>query len=162
MSQALLQPLPTGVPGIVPAPGPALVPAVAVPAWGGRLGAAARSLARELPLTLTVRGHCMAPRLRDGDRVEVAPARRYWPGDVVAFETPQGRIAVHRLLGYRPLAGRLALVTRGDRCREADAPLAVARLIGRAAVPASAADRWCAALAFLGLALGAVRRRLAG
>jgi hypothetical protein len=160
MSQTSVQPHPPATPEIALAP--ALVPPAAVSARGGRLCAAARDLARERPLALTVRGDCMAPRLRDGDRIEVAPARRYWPGDVVAFETPQGRIAMHRLLGYRLLAGSLALVTRGDRCREADAPLAAARLIGRAAVPASPADRWRAALAFLSLALGAVRRRLAG
>ncbi|HEV3077770.1 MAG TPA: S24/S26 family peptidase, partial [Thermoanaerobaculia bacterium] len=85
---------PRGVPGGAGAP-------------GARVAAALRELARELPLAVTVRGECMAPRLRDGDRVAVAPARRYWPGDIVAFHTPQGRLALHRLLGYRLAAGRL-------------------------------------------------------
>src|SRR5260370_42202504 len=83
---------------------------------GARVAAALREMARGRPLAVTVRGECMAPRLRDGDRVAVAPARRYWPGDIVAFHTPQGRLALHRLLGYRLAAGRLACVTRGDRC----------------------------------------------
>jgi hypothetical protein len=124
------------------------------------VAAALRDLARELPLAVTVRGDCMAPRLRDGDLVAVAPARRYWPGDVVAFHTPQGRIAMHRLLGYRLLAGRLACVTRGDLCSDADRPLAPGQLLGRAAVPPRPAERARAVLALLGLALRAARRRL--
>jgi hypothetical protein len=126
------------------------------------VAAALRDLAWERPLAVTVRGDCMAPGLRDGDLVAVAPARRYWPGDVVAFHTPQGRIAVHRLLGYRLLGGRLACVTRGDNCVRADVPLAPGRLLGRAAVPSRPADRARALLALLGLALRAARRRVAG
>jgi Peptidase S24-like len=122
---------------------------------------ALRDLAGERPIALTVRGDCMAPRLRDGDHVAVAPARRYWPGDVVAFHTPQGRIALHRLLGFRLLRGRLAYVTRGDRSAGADTPMAAGRLLGRAAVPASLGERSRAVGALLGLALRAARRRLA-
>jgi hypothetical protein len=147
---ALSQPAPPPA-GAAPAP----FPSVAV-------AAALRELARELPLAVTVRGDCMAPHLRDGDRVAVAPARRYWPGDVVAFHTREGRIALHRLLGYRLLAGRLACVTRGDRCSLPDAPLAPERLLGRAAVPPSLGERVRAVLSLLALALGAARRRLFG
>ncbi len=129
-------------------PPPALLPAL-------------RDLAGELPIALTVRGDCMAPRLRDGDRVAVAPAPRYWPGDVVAFHTPQGRIALHRLLGFRLLRGRLAYLTRGDRGARPDTPLAADRLLGRAAVPASLGERSRAVAAWVGLALRAARRRLA-
>jgi hypothetical protein len=127
---------------------------------GTRLAAGLRALARELPLAVTVRGDCMAPRLRDGDRVMVAPAARYWPGDIVAFRTPQGRLALHRLLGYRWCSGRLACVTRGDRCELADSPLAPQLLLGRAAVPPSPAERARAALGWLALALLGARRRL--
>jgi Peptidase S24-like len=127
---------------------------------GGRVAAALRELARELPLAVTVRGECMAPRLRDGDRVAVAPARRYWPGDIVAFHTPQGRLALHRLLGYRLAAGRLACVTQGDRCSLPDPPLAPERLLGRAAVRPTARERASAALALFALALRAAGRRL--
>ncbi|HXO41719.1 MAG TPA: S24 family peptidase, partial [Thermoanaerobaculia bacterium] len=83
----------------VPSPPQPSPPSVPPPVWprgipggaggrdapGARVAAALRELARELPLAVTVRGECMAPRLHDGDRVAVAPARRYWPGDIVAF-----------------------------------------------------------------------------
>jgi hypothetical protein len=127
---------------------------------GARVAAALRELAREVPLAVTVRGECMAPRLRDGDRVAVAPARHYWPGDIVAFHTRQGRLALHRLLGYRLAAGRLACVTRGDRCSLPDPPLAPERLLGRAAVHPTARERARAALALFTLALRAAGRRL--
>ncbi|HLX06598.1 MAG TPA: S24/S26 family peptidase [Thermoanaerobaculia bacterium] len=125
------------------------------------LAAGLRELARERPLALTVRGDCMAPRLRDGERVTVTPARCYWPGDVVAFQTAQGRIAVHRLLGYRLVAGRLAWVTRGDRCASPDPPPGRERWLGRAAVPPTALERARALLALLALGWRAARRRLA-
>ena len=141
-------------------PAPPRRAAAAVTDPGARVAAALRELAREQPLAVTVRGECMAPRLRDGDRVSVAPARRYWPGDIVAFHTPQGRLALHRLLGYRLAGGRLACVTRGDRCGRPDPPLAPERLLGRAAVRPTPRDRAGAALALLALALRAAGRRL--
>jgi Peptidase S24-like len=147
-------------------PDPLLPPVPAHPAFGRALrpglGGALRALAREQPIVLTVRGDCMAPRLRDGDRVAVGPARRYWPGDVVAFETAQGVIALHRLLGLRRSAGRLAWVTRGDRCELADTPLPPERLLGRVLAPPPVGERLRAVAALAGLALAAVRRRLAG
>jgi hypothetical protein len=123
---------------------------------------ALRDLAREAPLALTVRGECMAPQLRDGQRIEIAPARIYWPGDIVAFATPQGPIAVHRLLGYRLLRGRLACVTRGDNCSGADSPVPPSRLLGRAAGRPGATGRCRALLGFGALLWQAARRRLPG
>jgi len=139
-----------------PHPAPAL--ALGSLPW---LATGLRDLARERPLTLTVRGDCMAPRLRDGDRVTVTPARSYWPGDVVAFHTPQGRIAVHRLLGYRLVGGRLAWVTRGDRCASPDPPPGRELWLGRAAVPPTAPERVRAVLELIALSWRALRRRLA-
>jgi len=140
---------------------PAASPLASPPAPPRALAAGLRELARERPLVVTVRGGCMAPRLRDGDRVAVAPAARYWPGDVVAFRTPQGRLAVHRLLGYRLCAGQVVCVTRGDRCDLPDSPLAPERLLGRVALRPTLAERAQALLAWLALALRAARRRLA-
>ncbi len=104
----------------------------------------------------------MAPLLADGERVAVARAALYWPGDLVAFAAADGRLLIHRLLGFRPWAGRLAAVTRGDACPGPDAPVPLARLIGRVVgrpdlIPPAARVR--ALLAWLGLA---ARRAAAG
>ena len=116
---------------------------------------ALRGLAREGPVEVTVRGGCMAPRIADGGRVRVAAARVYLPGDVVVFRAADGRLVAHRLLGYRPWAGRLALVTRGDSCPVHDAPVPLAAVLGRVedAAPTVLA-RLRASGRFLGLALG--------
>jgi hypothetical protein len=122
-----------------------------------RVFEALRHMAREGPVEVLVRGDCMAPLLADGERVRVAAARTYWPGDVVVFRAADGRLLAHRLLGYRPHAGRLALVTRGDACVVHDAPVPPGAVLGRieAARPALAI-RVRSLLRFLGLAL---RRR---
>lgn len=115
---------------------------------------ALRELAREAPVEVRVRGGCMAPLLTDGVRVRVAAARVYWPGDVVVFRAPDGRLLAHRLLGYRLHAGSLALVTRGDSCPVHDAPVPLGRVLGRiAAVTPGPRDRVAALRRFFGLAL---------
>jgi hypothetical protein len=120
---------------------------------------ALRDLAREAPVEVEVRGDCMAPGLADGDRVRVAAARCYWPGDVVVFRASDGRLLAHRVLGYRFQGGALALVTRGDFCAVHDAPVPLARVLGRAAgAAASPAVRAAAFRRFLGLVLARLRR----
>jgi signal peptidase I len=118
-----------------------------------------REMAREQPVSVTVRGGCMTPRIAEGDRVEVAPARFYWPGDVIVFKAADGRWLVHRLLGWRWWQGRLAAVTRGDGCPCHDAPVPFGQVLGRV-VPGrvTAAGRLRAAAAFLRLALRRVLR----
>ncbi|HEV7785517.1 MAG TPA: S24/S26 family peptidase [Thermoanaerobaculia bacterium] len=121
---------------------------------------ALRDLAREAPVEVEVRGDCMAPRLADGDRVRVAAARFYWPGDVVVFRSPDGRLLAHRVLGYRLHGGAPALVTRGDSCVVHDAPVPLVRVLGRVAGAAPGPAARAAALRrFLGLALPWRRRR---
>jgi hypothetical protein len=90
-----------------------------------------QALAREAPVEVVVRGDCMLPLLAEGDRVSVVAARLYWPGDVLVFRAPDGRLLAHRLLGYRPWTGGLALVTRGDACVVHDAPVPLAAVLGR-------------------------------
>ena len=99
-----------------------------------RTFAAVRDLAAEAPVAATVRGTSMAPLLADGDRVTIARARFYLPGDVVAFRAGlagEERIVVHRLLGYRLHRGRLACVTRGDAASLPDPPVPLGELLGR-------------------------------
>jgi hypothetical protein len=121
--------------------------------------AALQGLARESPVEVCVRGDCMAPHFADGDRVRVAAARIYWPGDVVVFRAPDGRLVAHRLLGYRPWRDGFALVTRGDACIAHDSPVPTSAVLGRIdAVRPSLRKRAVAILGFLGLCL----RRLPG
>ncbi|HEX4963941.1 MAG TPA: hypothetical protein VF173_24155 [Thermoanaerobaculia bacterium] len=122
--------------------------------------AALRELAREAPVAVRVRGGCMAPLLADGQPVQVAAVRFYWPGDVVVFRAADGRLLAHRVLGYRPWGGVLCLVTRGDACAVHDAPVPFSRVLGRvAAAPPGLAGRAAALGRFLGLALSRLRRR---
>jgi hypothetical protein len=111
-----------------------------------------RELARERPVTLRVRGSCMAPLVADGSRVEIAPAGFYWPGDVVAIAAPDGRLLLHRLLGYRLRGGRLACVTRGDACDSADPAVGPHQLLGRTLPRPAPAERLRAVAAFVRLA----------
>jgi hypothetical protein len=111
-----------------------------------------RALAREQPVALRVRGGCMAPLVGEGERVEVVAARCYWPGDVVAFAAPDGRLLLHRLLGYRLAARRLACVTQGDGCSIPDPPVPRDRLLGRMVGPVPLAARLRAVRSLLRIA----------
>ncbi|HEY0554823.1 MAG TPA: S24/S26 family peptidase [Thermoanaerobaculia bacterium] len=116
-------------------------------------------MARERPVALTVRGGGMAPLLADGERVEVASVRIYWPGDVIVFQAADLRLHVGRLLGYRVCAGRLACVTDGDGYPCHNAPVPFNRLLGRVVGPGNRGRltgpsvRLRALLAFVRLAL---------
>lgn len=96
-----------------------------------------RALAREGPVEVDVRGSCMAPRIADGQRVRIRAARVYWPGDILAFQSGDGRLRVHRLLGYAPGG----LVTRGDHCPCHDGAVRAARVLGRVEERVRFADR---------------------
>ena len=137
-----------------------------------RTFAAVRDLAAQAPVEATVRGGSMAPLLKDGDRVAIARARLYLPGDVVAFRAGDGRIVVHRLLGYRFHLGRLAGVAQGDAAPLPDPPFPLEALLGRVVShpgplsPWSArwaarwTARWTATAAYLAYLFRAARRVL--
>lgn len=103
---------------------------------GSGLGAQARravvTMARTTGLTLRVRGASMAPGLADADTVSVAPARMYWPGDVVAYDDGRGGMVIHRVVGYRIGREGLRLVVRGDARDASVETVPVERIIGRA------------------------------
>jgi hypothetical protein len=92
---------------------------------------ALRDLTGEGPLELLVRGGCMDPRLRDGDRIVVAPQRIYWPGDVVAFRSLSGPLFVHRLLGPLRRAGTWWVLAQGDALSRPDEPVTWDQVLGR-------------------------------
>lgn len=115
---------------------------------------ALRALVREGPVELVVRGRCMVPRLRDGDRIAVEPRRHYWPGDVVAFRSLAGPLLVHRLLGPTRRAGTWWLLAQGDALSRPDEPVTWDQVLGRvrwtAAGPATSwGDRVAAASRYL-------------
>ena len=92
---------------------------------------ALRQLAAEAPLAMLVQGRCMEPSLRQGQRVEIAPARFYWPGDAIAFRAPGGELRLHRLIGYLPGWRGLRLVAQADAARGPDPPVPLDRVLGR-------------------------------
>jgi hypothetical protein len=106
------------------------------------------------PLPVRVQGDCMAPGIAAGEVVSIEPARAYWPGDVVAFADPAGRLVLHRVIGYRPRRSGLELLTRADAAARADLPLPLARVLGRkrGRVPLRTRLRALAAFAALALA----------
>ena len=99
-----------------------------------------RKLAAEGSVVLRIAGGCMTPSLEDGAILAVAPARRYWPGDVVAC-LRSGRIVAHRVIGYRPKDGRLLIFTQADRADAPDSPVPRDLLLGRLAAPVCFGDR---------------------
>jgi hypothetical protein len=129
-------------------------PRASVTAWHG-----VRALASQEAVSVRVEGQCMAPRIASGVTVAVAPRAVYWPGDVLAFEGRDGRLWLHRLIGWRPWNGRWCLVTRADNGDHPDPPLPAAAVLGRAAVPVSWGDRRRAVATYLRLAWGKIVRR---
>ena len=78
-------------------------------------------------------GHSMHPTIRDGESVTVEPARAsdLRRGDIVLYLSARGPLA-HRLVSMEEGSdGRLVLLLRGDACRERDAPVAAAQIVGR-------------------------------
>ncbi|SRR5712691_569675 len=73
---------------------------------------AARLLRGGAPLRIKARGGSMLPCLRDGDVALVVPAAgtEISVGDVICYETPPGRVFLHRVIERE----RERLVAKGD------------------------------------------------
>jgi len=95
------------------------------------LDEALKGLAEQAPVRVRVCGQSMAPLLPAGAEVEIWSRRFYWPGESVAFRATDGRLLIHRLLGYRPHGWGLRLVTQGDAAPTPDPPVALSAVIGR-------------------------------
>jgi len=78
---------------------------------------------------LRVGGHCMTPCIRGGDVVTLEPlaGRRPGLGQILAFETSDSRLLIHRVVGWQR-AGEV--LTRGDVSRRGDAPLPTEAVLG--------------------------------
>ena len=87
--------------------------------------------AAESPVRLRISGDCMAPLLESGAMIHVTRRRFYWPGDPLVVYAPDGRLLVHRLLGFYPRSRRLRWLTQADNARWPDAAVPVERIIGR-------------------------------
>lgn len=99
---------------------------------GDELAKALHTMAAEGPLELDIRGESMTPVLSSGTRVRVAPSRVYLPGDLIAFpRSTDGRLLVHRMIGWSLSRGRLELVARGDARAGADPPVVTRDVLGR-------------------------------
>ena len=96
-----------------------------------RVVRALQSLAVEAPIKLRVVGDCMAPLAVSGAPVWVSHRKHYWPGDVLAFRAADGSLLLHRLIGFRPRAAALDLVTQGDSCSRHDVPVRIEDVIGK-------------------------------
>lgn len=115
------------------------------------------------PITVRVSGDCMAPDLNDGQAVEVAPARLYWPGDVVVYATGDGRLLGHRFLGYYRRRGRWKMLIRADNARGPDPGVLGDQVLGRVVSIRPSVPRRvrCVGL-YLQMVLRGLRRSLRG
>ncbi|HWR97170.1 MAG TPA: S24/S26 family peptidase [Candidatus Methanoperedens sp.] len=94
------------------------------------LPALAAALLREgRAVRLVARGGSMAPFIRDGETVLLAPLRSTpRPGEVVLSHQSGGRLALHRVVRVTGSG----FVTRGDATATDDALVAPADIVGRA------------------------------
>ncbi len=78
-----------------------------------------------------VRGDCMSPGIRSGDRARIRPHAKCRPGDVVAVAAQDDPWVCHRFLGYaRYGAGRWVL-TKADSNSQRDRLVPADQLIGK-------------------------------
>jgi len=91
-------------------------------------------LARGMCIRLPVGGVSMAPRLRNGDRVVVAPVdgaqARF--GDLVLYRNSGDTLVLHRVVRrWRDDHMQLRLQTRGDACLRLDTSIEPSQILGR-------------------------------
>jgi hypothetical protein len=124
-----------GAQGLSPAPGASAVapPPPLAPAGAPLSEQVLRDCLSSHPhVAFTVSGHCMAPALRDGERVHLVGPQRRAPrvGDVVLARQKEG-LRLHRLVWGPPLARRgAAWRTKADRGRLLDPPLRAEDVLG--------------------------------
>jgi len=81
-------------------------------------------------LTIRVSVRCMSPVIPEGAELRVRRHRLYWPGDVVVFRRHDGRLLVHRVIGWYYRESRWKLMTRADNASSADAAITAEHIVG--------------------------------
>jgi hypothetical protein len=74
----------------------------------------------------------MSPCLVDGSLVRIAAARRLLPGDILAYRDGNGRMVLHRLIGYYRRQGHWRLLLQADSAMRPDPGIAGERVLGKA------------------------------
>lgn len=82
--------------------------------------------------TVTVVGRSMWPLLQPGDRVSLRPIFGLPSLGTILVYAVADRLVVHRLVRIRRREGRLELVLKGDLSQSCDAPIELARVLGKA------------------------------
>lgn len=92
------------------------------------------TITREKLAFVKMAGGSMAPSIRDGEwvRVEHAAPQDLRAGDIVLYRSLSNTAVAHRIVRIEEeRAGNIQMITQGDSCRFADAPIPASRVIGR-------------------------------
>jgi hypothetical protein len=73
----------------------------------------------------------MMPLLKNNSRVQVTPARLYWPGDVVVVLSPSNQYLVHRVIGAYWRFGTFKILTRADNAARPDTAVHPDAILGK-------------------------------
>lgn len=92
---------------------------------------AIRQLAGSEMVAVTVKGDCMAPWIKNDSRVQVSPARFFWPGDVVVVLSQHKQYLAHRVIGAYGRFGRVKVLTQADASLRPDTAVAISAILGK-------------------------------
>lgn len=79
-----------------------------------QINKAIREISADDPVIVTVQGTCMEPRILHGTRLQVVPAKWYWPGDIVVYCPRNNNYLIHRVIGAYRRHGTWKILTQAD------------------------------------------------
>jgi len=90
-------------------------------------------LADGLSIAKKVSGDSMLPSIPSGVVLQIEPLVQTKPklGDVVFFETPNGKTTIHRVSLCFRRKSHMWIQTWGDNCQKPDAPVPISKVLGR-------------------------------
>ena len=88
-----------------------------------------------LSIAKKVSGDSMLPSIPSGVVLQIEPLIQTKPklGDVVFFETPNGKTTIHRVSLCFRRKSHSWIQTWGDNCQKPDAPVPISKVLGRIA-----------------------------